>query len=86
MKYMVSGTSEQLGMCPRCDPTMRTAPTNAYSRVSSAWVFLGMGHKNLGTMGLEAVMGFEIHHGAINAQWGLKRVKGSHGVRTAPWG
>ena len=34
MKYIVSGTSEKLGMRPRCDPTIRTAPTNVYGRVS----------------------------------------------------
>ena len=37
MKYIVPGTSEQLGMRPRCDPTIRTAPTNVYGRVSSSW-------------------------------------------------
>ena len=30
MNYIVSGTSEQLGMRPRCDPAIRTAPTNVY--------------------------------------------------------
>ena len=84
MKYMVSGTSEQLGVRPRCDPTIRTAPTNVYGRVSSAWVFPGMGNRNRGTVGLEAVMGFEIHHGAKNGEWGLKHIKGGHGVCNAP--
>ena len=39
MKYIVLGTSEQLGMRPCCDLTIRTAPTNVYGGVSSAWVF-----------------------------------------------
>ena len=51
MKYIVSGTSEQLGMQPRCDPTIRTAPTTVYGRVSSPWVFPAVGIKNLGTVG-----------------------------------
>ena len=33
------GTSERLAMRPRCDPTIRTAPTHLLGRVSSAWVF-----------------------------------------------
>ena len=51
-KYIVSGTSEQLRMRPGCDLTIRTAPTNVYGRVSSAWVFPAMGTTNLETMGL----------------------------------
>ena len=31
--HIVSGTSELLGMRPRCDPTIRTAPTRVYGRV-----------------------------------------------------
>ena len=52
MKYIVSGTSEQLGMRPSCDPTIRTASTNVYGTVSSAWVFPAVGARNLGTVGL----------------------------------
>ena len=80
MKYIVSGTSEQLGMWPRCDPTIRTAPTNVYGRVSSAWVFPAVGTRNLGTVGLRG------GHGVRNtpwAAWGLKRIKVGHGVRNA---
>ena len=79
-------TSEQLGMRPRCDPTIRTAPTNVYGRVSSAWVFLAVGTRNLGTMGSEVVMGIEIHHGVRIVAWGLKHIKFGHGVRNASWG
>ena len=86
MKYIVSGTSEQLGTRPRCDPTIRTAPTNVYGRVSSAWVFPAVGAKNLGLWVSEAVMGFKIHHGVRIAAWGLKRIKVGHGVRNASWG
>ena len=64
MKYIVSGTSEQLGMRPRCDPTIRTAPTNVYGRVSSAWVFSAVGTTNLGTVGLRG------GHGVRNTPWG----------------
>ena len=52
MKYIVSGTSEQLGMWPKCDLTIRTAPTNVYGRVSSAWVFPAVGTGNFGIVGL----------------------------------
>ena len=57
MKYIVSGTSEQY-------PTIRTAPTNIYGRVSSAWVFPAMGTRNLGTVGLRG------GHGVRNTPWG----------------
>ena len=63
-------------MWPRCDPTIHTAPTHLLGRVSSAWVFLAMGTKNLGTMVTEAVMGFEIHHGVGNTPWGEKCKRG----------
>ena len=62
--HKVSGTSEQLGMRPRCEPTICTMPTNVYGRVSSAWVFLAIGTGNLGTVdprrswGLKDTMGF----------------------------
>ena len=64
MKNIVSGTSEQLGMRPRCDPTIRTAPTNVYGRVSSAWVFPAVGTRNLGTVGLRG------GHGVRSTPWG----------------
>ena len=64
MKYIVSGTSERLGMRPRCDPTVRTAPTNVYGRVSSAWVFPAVGISNLGTVGLRG------GHGVRSTPWG----------------
>ena len=64
MKYIVSGTSEQLGMRPRCDPTICTAPTNVYGRVSSAWLFPPMGTRNLGIVGLQG------SHGVQNTPWG----------------
>ena len=64
MKYIVSGTSEQLGMQPRCDLTIRTAPTNLYGRVSSAWVLPAVGTRNLGTVGLRG------GHGVENTPWG----------------
>ena len=66
--HIVSGTSELLGMRPRCDPTIRTAPTCVYGRVASAWVFPAMGTENLWVS--EAVMGLEIHHGVRNASRG----------------
>ena len=50
--HIVSGTSELLGMRPKCDPTIRTAPTCVYSRVASAWVFPAMGTENLKTTGV----------------------------------
>ena len=64
MKYIVSGTSEHLGMGPRWDPTIRTAPTNVYGRVSSAWVFPAVGTRNLGTVGVRG------GHGVRNPPWG----------------
>ena len=64
MKYVVSGTSQQLGMRPRCDPTIRTTPTNVYGRDSSAWVFPAVGTRNLGTVGLRG------GHGVRNTPWG----------------
>ena len=64
MKYIVSGTSEQLGMRPRCDPTIHTAPTNVYGRVSSAWVFPAVGTRNLRTVGVRG------GHGVRNTPWG----------------
>ena len=64
MKYIVSGTSEQLGMRPKRDPIIRTAPTNVYGRVSSAWVFPAVGTRNLGTVGLRG------GHGSRNTPWG----------------
>ena len=64
MKYIVLGTSEQLGMWPRCDPTIRTAPTNVCGRVSLAWVFPAVGTGNLGTVGLQG------GHGVRNTPWG----------------
>ena len=73
MKYIVSGTSEQLGMRPKCDPTICTAPTNVYGRVSLAWVFPAGGTRNLGTVGLQG------GHGVRNTPWGYK---GSMGVET----
>ena len=63
MKYIVSGTSKQWGMRLTCDPTIRTAPTNIYGRVSSAWEFPAMGTKNLGTVGLRG------GHGVQNTPW-----------------
>ena len=69
MKYIVSGNSEQLGMRARSDPTIRTAPTNVYGRVSSAWVFWAMGTRNLGIVGLRGghgvpkyTMGLQLQH------------------------
>ena len=50
--HIVSGTSEPLGMRPRCDPTIRTTPTCVYGRVASAWVFPAMGTENLKTTGV----------------------------------
>ena len=50
--HIVSGTSKHLGIRPGCDPTIRTAPTKAYGRVSSAWGFPAMGTGNLGIVGL----------------------------------
>ena len=67
----VSGTSEQLGMRPRCDPTVRTAPT-IEGRVSSAWVFPA----TLGTSGgwaPEAAMGLELHHATRHTYIHTKR-------------
>ena len=64
MKYILSATSKQLGMWPRCDRTIRTAPTNVYGRVSLAWVFPAMGTRNLGTVGLRG------GHGVRNTTWG----------------
>ena len=70
MKYIVSGTSEQLGMQPRCDPTIRTAPTKVYGRVSWAWVFSGRGYqkpRDYGSprrsWGSKYTMGLELQHG-----------------------
>ena len=64
MKYIVFGTSEQLGMRPRCNLTIRTAPTNVYGRVSSAWVFPAVGTRNLGAVGLRG------GHAVRNTPWG----------------
>ena len=86
MKNIVSGTSEQLGMRPGCDPTTRTTPTNVYGRVSSAWVFPAVGTETSGLWVSEAVMGFEVHHGVRIAAWGLTRIKVRHGFRNASWG
>ena len=69
MKYIVSGTCEQLGMRPRCDPTIPTAPINIYCRVSSVWVFLAMGTA-LGLWVSEAVMGFGINTMGLDLQHG----------------
>ena len=87
MKNIVSGTSERLGMRPRCDPTIRTAPTNVYGRVSLAWVFPAVGtRKTSGLWVSEAVMGFEVHHGVRIATWWFTRIKVRHGVRNASCG
>ena len=48
----------------KCDPTISTAPTNVYGRVSSAWVFPAVGTRNLGTVGLRG------GHGVPNTPWG----------------
>ena len=76
VSHIVSGTSEQLGMQRRCVPTIRTAPTNVYCSVSSAWVFRAMGTENSGLWVSQAVMGLEIHHGVRNAAWGEKCING----------
>ena len=68
--HIVSGTSELLGMRPRCDPTIRTAPTCVYGRVASAWVFPAMGTENLKTMGVRG------GHGVRDTSWGEKCIKG----------
>ena len=86
MNYIVSGTSKQWGMRPRCDPTIHTAPTNVYGRVSLDWVFLPWVPETSGLWVSEAVMGLEIHHGVVNAQWGLKHINVGHRIRNAPWG
>ena len=62
--HIVLGTSEQLGLWRRCDPTIRTTPTHVWGRVSSAWAFPAMGSRNLGTMGLQG------GHGIRNTPWG----------------
>ena len=72
MKNIVSGTSEQLGMRPRCDPTIRTAPTNVYGRVSSAWVFPAVGTRNLGTVGFRGGIGVQ------STPWGIRNQSQSH--------
>ena len=49
--HIVLGTFEQLGMRPKCDPTICTAPIHVSGRVSLAWIFPAMGTKSLGTVG-----------------------------------
>ena len=77
MKNIVSGTSEQLGMRPRCNPTIRTAPTNVYGRVSSAWVFPAVGTRNLGTVGLRG------GHGVAALPW---QTSATNVTFMPPWG
>ena len=72
---MVSGTSERLGVRPRCDPTICTAPTHLLGSVSSAWVFPTMGTRNLGTVGHRG------GHGVQNTPWGEKCYLGGGGVK-----
>ena len=60
----MSGTSKQLGMRPRCDPTVRTTPSR-----KRGWGIIGLGipsHTgNPKGVGPEAVMELELHHETI---------------------
>ena len=71
---MVSGTSEQLGMRPKCDPTIHTALPIRWVRFHWLGYFGQLAPETFGLWVTDAVMGFEIHHGAGNTpcrhEWG----------------
>ena len=72
----MSGTSKRLGMRPRCDPTIRTAPTCVYGRVALAWVVRQWVPKTSRLQVSEAFLGFEIQNGVRDTSWGEKCIKG----------
>ena len=99
MKCIVWGTSEQLGMRPRCDPTIHTAPTKVYGTVSLAWAFPAVHTGKLGTLGLrgghgvrntpwryKCSMGVETHQGWSGGSECIMGVQIHHGVRNASRG